>query len=134
MAAGGDLRRVVDRVRQVREQRAHLVLALDVELVCLHLHAVFVLQCLSGLHAHQHLLRGGVGAFEIMAVVRGDEGDVHLPRKAHKPRQYPLLLDKAVILYLEEEIVLAEDRAVALGHAARVIFAAVEQQLRNVAG
>ena len=59
-AALGDLLRVFDRLRERGEHAAHLFLALYIELVGLHAHAVFIRKGFARLNAHKHFLRARV--------------------------------------------------------------------------
>ena len=133
VAARGDLRRVFNGVREVGEEGAHLLLALDVELARGHLHAIWVGERLARLYAHQHFLRLGIVGGQVVAVVGDDEGDVHLPRQFDQARQHLLFLGDAVILQFDEEIAASEDVQILLRHLPGFVVAPVEQKFRQVA-
>ena len=73
-----DLEGVVARLGAVREQCAHLVLGLHVELRALHADAVGVVDLGAGADAHDDVLDGGVVAREVVEIVGGDDLDAHL--------------------------------------------------------
>ena len=133
LAARGDFRRVFNGLREVGEQGAHLVLALDVQFPRGHLHAVGVGKGLAGLDAHEHFLRVRVGGGEVVAVVGDDQGNVQFPRQAHQPRQYLLFLRDTVILQFHIEIARPEDVHIPLRHFAGLVIPPVEQQLGQIA-
>ena len=133
MAALGDFDGVLERLGEIRKDLAHFRLGFDEHLVALHAHPLFVAQRLAGLYAHEHFLRLSVLTVYVVAVVRGDEGDVHLPRQIDQAGQHALLVLKAVILNFNEEIAAPEYVEVFLRHGARVVLAAVQQQRGNVA-
>ena len=111
LAALGDLHRVVDGLRVLGEEGAHLVLALDVELLCLELHAAGVVQRLARLDAHQHVLRLGVLLADVVGVVGGHQRDASLLAQAVQPGQDLPLLRKAVILDLKIVVLRPHDGA-----------------------
>ena len=128
-----DLPRPVHRVRHLPEDGAHLLLALDVELLGLHAHPLLVRQRLARLDAHQHFLRRCVLFLKVVAVVCRDQRDVHLPRQGDQPREHGLLVPQVMIHDLDIEVFLAED-VLHLPHVgAGTLVLAVHQQLRQVA-
>ena len=81
IAALGNVHGVVRRFRQLREQGAHLLLALEVQLLALKAHPGRVVHGLAHLDAHQHILVIGVLFFDIVGVVGEGQGDASLPVK-----------------------------------------------------
>ena len=133
MAALGDPDGVIERFGKIRKDLAHFRFGLDEHLVALHAHALFIAQRLAGLYAHEHFLRLRVLAVDVVAVVCGDEGNVHLPRQRDQAGQHALLVGQPVILNFDEEAAAPEYVEIFLRHIARVAFAAVQQQRGNVA-
>ena len=107
----GDLYRVVHRVGVVGEQGAHLVLALEIELRAAEAQPVRVVDGLSHLDAHEHILIVGVLTRRVVRVVRGAKWDARLAVYAQHSGGRALLLRHAVVLYLEIEPVRAEQLA-----------------------
>jgi hypothetical protein len=68
-----------------------------------------------------------------MAVVGGDQRQVHGARELYKPRQRLLFLREAVILKLNVEIPLAEDGDILFHHLLCVVLPPVQKELRDVA-
>ena len=134
VAAPGDRLGALYGVLEVGEALAHLVLGLDIHLVGVHAHAVLVGQGLARLDAHQHLLGSGVLAGQVVAVVGHHQRNVHLPGQAHQPGVHRPLVRQAVVLQLDEEVVLPEDVDIAPGHLPGFVLPAVQQQLGQVAG
>ena len=132
-ALGGDLRRVVRGVGAVGKERAHLVLALEVELLRLKAHALGVVHRLAGLDAHQHVLVIGVGLVYIVRVVRQRKGDARLVVDAQDAPGGRVLLGDAVALDLEVEVV-AEDLAQLQRPLPGLFVLAVDYLARDVAG
>ena len=136
----GDLERVVDDLGRPREELAHLILALEVELGARHALAVLVVQARGGADAGQDVLGGRVVAREVVVVVGGDDLDAELGAQAHDllgeravGEAPPCRVGQAVVLDLEVEVV-AEDLLVGEGPAARLVGAAVEVHARDDAG
>ena len=69
----GDRQGVVAGLREVPPEVAHLGGALEVEVLGVELEPVRVGHRLAGLHAQQHLVRGGVGGVGVVQVVGGEE-------------------------------------------------------------
>ena len=104
----GDLCRVGAGFRHHGEQLVHLVCGLDVEFISLELHAVGILNGLTGLDAQQDALHLGVLFAQIMGVVGGCHGDARLPGKLDKLRQNGGILLQAVILQFDVVILCTE--------------------------
>ena len=131
-AARGDLRGVVRGLGVFGEERAHLLLALEVELLRLEAHAVGLLEGLAGLDAQQHVLRG-VGFLDIVRVVGEREGDAGVTVEADELARGALLLLDAVILDLEIEVLLAEGLPQHEGALFGALVFVVDQRLRDLA-
>ena len=99
----GNLDRVIQRLRDIGKQGAHLLFALDIEFVRLEQPAA-VRQRTPHLQAHQNVLRPGVLLFHIVAVVGRDKRNVQFPRQRDEQRVDAPLLRQAVVLYLDIEI------------------------------
>jgi len=84
VALGGDLERVVAGLGNPREELAHLVLGLHVELRAFHLHAVGVVERGGLADAREDVLRGGILAIEVVEVVGRDDLDVELVGHLHE--------------------------------------------------
>ncbi len=118
---------VVDGLRAVGEQSAHLVLALDVELLGLEPHTVLVLHQLTHLDAHEHVLHGGVLPRQVVAVVGGHHGNAGLAAQAHDARDHRLLFGDFVVLDFQVIAVLAEQLPHFQGMGLRALVVAVPQ-------
>ncbi len=114
------------------EQRAHLLLTLEVELLGLEAHAVGLVHGLAGLDAQQHVLGGGVGLFHIVGVVGDDEGDAGVAAELFEALGGLPLLGDAVILDLQIEVVAEECLQIQRAGFGRLIVAA-DQLLRDLA-
>ena len=125
---------VVDGLGAVGEQGAHLLLALDVELVRLKAHPVGVLHQLAHLDAHEHVLHGGVLPGEVVAVVGGHHGNARLPAQAHDPRDHRLLLRNPVVLDLQVVPVLPEQLPHLQGVGLGSLVVAVSQAAGDLPG
>ncbi len=108
IAALGNVGGVVRRLLPVREERAHLLLALEIQLLRFKAHAVGVVNGLAHLYAHQNVLIICVLLFYIVRVVCDDKGNARVLMERDKLRRGTLFVAYAVILYLKEEIPLAE--------------------------
>ena len=132
VAALGDLPRDVDGLGIGRERLAHLLLALDIEFVGGKLHIAPVLDGAVGLDADEDVLRAAVLLLGVVAVVGGDERDARLAGYTRYQRQDALLLGDAVVLYLKEEVVLAEDVAVFQRRRLCAVIVGIEQLARHL--
>ena len=105
----GDEQRRVARRLDLPEEVAHLGSALEVVLVGVEAEAVDVGEQRPGLDAQQRVVRLGVGAVGVVAVVRCQQGRADLRGDLDELGVGPGLLGQAVVLELDEEVVLAED-------------------------
>ena len=133
LAARGDLTRLMHGLRTVGKEREHFRLALDIEFLGFHSHARLVLERLARLDAHEHLLGGRVLAVEIVAVVGGYQGNARLPCQRLEAGEHHALLRQAMVHDFHKVIALAEKRL----HLKRILFrvlrAALQQQLGQIA-
>ena len=133
----GHLERVVDDLRAPREELAHLLFALEVELGARHALAVLVVELGGGADAGEHVLGGGVLAREVVVVVGGDDLDTQLATELHDllgeravGEAAPVGVREAVVLDLEVEVV-PKDLLVGEGPAAGLVRAPVEVHARD---
>ena len=131
IAAFGYFRSPLDRVGVLRKEREHLLLAFQIELLRLELHARILAEGMVRLDADEHLLHLGIFFGDIMNIVRGDERNPRLPRQLGEHRDYTPLLGQTVILNLEEEVVFAHDGAIPEGFFLRALVVTAEQSARN---
>ena len=103
-----DLLRDVAGFGDVREDLAHLLLGLQVELVVGETHAVRVRKTGLRADAKQHVVRLGVFLIDIVGIVCRDEGDVQLFRQLLEHGVDLLFLVQALVLDLQIEIAPAE--------------------------
>ena len=108
IAAVGDALGVLDRVGIFGEERAHLLLALEVIFLALEAQAHRLIDRAAGLDAEEHIVDLRILALEIVRVVRGDEGDAQLVRHLEERRAHAQLLADAMVLNFQIEPV-AED-------------------------
>ena len=109
-AALGDRHGVRDRLGAPgAKPRLHLVGVLDVELVVVEAHPALVLERLAHADAQQDLVREGVVAAQVVAVVGRDGGGARLGREPQQVRDDRGLLGQAVVHDLDVEVALAED-------------------------
>ena len=108
IAAVGDLLRIFYGFRCVREDRAHLILALHIELAAGIAHAVLVGELFAGLNTQEDIVGLRVPGIGIMAVVRRDQRDTEFLRHRKKRGIDLLLIRVTMILQLEEEVALPE--------------------------
>ena len=134
MAALGDFLRAFNRVGVFGKDTAHLILALDIQLAGFHAHAVGIVERLAGLDAHENLLRVRVLPAEVVAVVRGQQGDARFAADLHEQRDDALFILQIVIHDFHEIVALAEDAFHLAGVGAGRFEIAVEQQPVELAG
>ena len=85
IAALGNLQRVRDRLRMIREQSAHFVGRFEIKLGHVT-HAPLVVHHLAGADADHHVVRLVMAAFEEMHVVRRDQSDAEFLRELRQDR------------------------------------------------
>ena len=130
--AFGDRQGVVARLGELAEDLAHLLGALEVELLGLEPEALHVGLHLLLLDAQQDVVRLRVLLQRVVQVVRADDGDVQLVAQVDLAAQDLLLLTDPVVLELDEVVVGPEDVAVLGGGLARAVVLAVQQLLREL--
>ena len=87
----------------------HLVGGLDVELLRVELEALGVVHGAGGLDAEEDLVGAAVVVGDVVGVVGGDEGDAEVAFELEELVADGFVGGEAVVLDLEEEVVLAED-------------------------
>ena len=113
-AAVRDALRVVQGLRGVRKEAAHLFFTLDIELSAGIAHAVLVRQLFACLDTQQDIVGLRVLRIGIVAVIGGDQRNSHLPAHTEQFRIDSLLVRISVVLQFQEKIALAENVQVAL--------------------
>ena len=114
----GDPCRILHGLLVIPKQAVHLGGGFEIVFVRFKAQRTTVGETGVRLYAHKYRLRLGVRFFEIMHVVRGDERYAGAFVYAIEPFRDSLLIRYAVILKLEKEIPVAEDRV----QLSRVIF------------
>jgi hypothetical protein len=112
VAARGDRGGVLDRLGDVLERRVHLGRRLHVIAVDDVLEPLLVLEALAGLDRHQHVVRGRVGAVDVVAVIGGDQRNAELLAHPHQLAVERLLLGHRRGHQLEEEVAWREHAGV----------------------
>ncbi len=133
VAALCDLPRAVHGVLEFAEELHHFVARLEVEVRRTPAHAVRVVEILAGLDAHEDFVRPRILFAEVVRIVGGDEREAGFAGKAHEFGCQALILLQVVVLHFEEEILGAEDVAILVRHAPRIVVLVGKQSLRNVA-
>jgi hypothetical protein len=133
LAPLGDRDGALERLGHAHEVLVHLARRLQEVAVDRVLHPLLVGEALAGLDRHQHLVGGGVGAVDVVAVVGGDQRDVELGPHLDQRLVELLLLGRLGRHQLEEEVALAEDVLVLAGHRLGLGDAALGQGLRHLA-
>jgi hypothetical protein len=105
----GDPRRGGQGLVVAGHRVVHLVGAAEEELLRLELHPVRVVERLARVDAEQDVVRRGVLAGQVMRVAGGDHRQAHPPRDVERPLGAFALDADAVVLDLDEEVLLAED-------------------------
>ena len=123
----------IDSVLQFTEQEHHFIARLQVEIGMVPVHPVGVGHGLPRLNAHQNLVRAGIFTAQVMRVVGGDERNASFYGKTIDLGREALVLFQAVVLNLEEEILLAEDVAISVRQAAGVFVFIVEDGFVKIA-
>ena len=108
VAALRELHGARDDVRVVREESSHLFSGLDVELFSAELEAFGVVHAAGGLDAEEDLVGAGIGVFDVMRIVGGDERDVEVLLHAKHIVNNGFVRTEVVVLNLKEEVSLAE--------------------------
>src|SRR5579885_2152719 len=127
----GDFHRVAEFLRFRPERLRHLVRRLDVQFVGIETPSRFVRHRLSGLDAEQDLVRLGVAAMEVVAIVGRDYRQSDLARDvAQRVIDWRM---QAVVLKLDIEAI-AESLRIPFGSLARLVHPALPEPSRNLAG
>ena len=115
-----DLKRAVDGVFKIAEDRHHFLAGFQVELGLIEAQAVGVAHGLAGLDAQHDLVSARIAFPHVMRVVGGDQRNPRLLRQAVHQRNQQLILVDIVVLDFEEEVFFPEHVLVLVGHAAGV--------------
>src|SRR6266511_2508378 len=108
----GDLQCRVARARELAvPQRAHLLRRLEVEVARVELEPFRVGHRRPGLHAEQHLVRGGVGRVRVVQVVGGNRLEAKVLAQAKQVVPDPGLDVDPMVHQLEVEVLRTEDVA-----------------------
>ena len=115
VAALGNEQRVLQRVGDVLEDNAHLLGRLQEELIAVVAQALRIVDGLARADTEQDVVRLMIALLQIMDVVGADKRKIQLACERQDPLVDDLLFLDALVLHLEEEIVLPEDVAKAAG-------------------
>jgi len=133
VAALGDADGGVERVAVVREQRAHLGLGLEVELGRLELHPVHVAQHRLGLEAQEAVVHERVVARGEVDVVGDDGAEPDLLGEPGEHGHRARLVVDAVVLELDEHVLVAEQLLEELEHGLGLVVAFGEHERGDLA-
>ena len=120
---------VVTCSRHLSKKVPHLRRALQIVLLAFELEALRVVDRGTCLHAQQGVMSNGVLALAVMAVVGCDERSVERAGNPDEAGVGPALLIEAMILQLDEEVLLAEDVLEPSGECRRGVKVAGEEGL-----
>ena len=130
----GHQQRVVHGVRQLAaEEATHLLRRLQVELVRLEPQPAGRVEVRARPDAQQQVVRLVLLRHGVVGVVGGQHRDPHAPRQLDELRVEARLLGHAVVLDLDEEVVLAEDGPILVGRLAGRPLVAIGQALEDLA-
>ena len=124
---------VLQGLGAVGKEGRHLLLALDVKLLGLELHAVGVVHRPARLDAHEDVLHLGVLPPQVVGVVGGDEGNARLLVEAHQSGVHLPLGGDAVVLELQVVAVLPEPLPHLQGHLFGLVVVPGGEQLGHLA-
>jgi hypothetical protein len=127
VAAFGDGEGALEGIGEIAEDFKHFGGGFVEELVGGELHAVGFGEGLAGLDAEEDFLGAGVGVAEVVAIIGSDKRNAGFLGKAEEIGVNALFDFEALILNFEEEIGFAEEVAEAVGRAAGVVEAIVEE-------
>ncbi len=133
VAALRDLPGAVHGVLEFAEELHHFLARLEVEIRRAPTHAVGIVEILAGLDAHQDFVRARIFFAQVMRIVGGHQRKAGFAGEAHQCGREALILLQVVVLHFEEEILGAEDVAILVRHAPRIVVLVGKQGLRNVA-
>ena len=108
MAQFRDFRRIVCCLRKMRKKAAHLRFAFEIELLSFEAHAVFFIQRLPGLDAHQYILIIGICLIQIMGIIGQCKGDAGFTAELLKSFGYGHFFGNSVVLDLQIKTVRTE--------------------------
>ncbi len=125
---------VDDRLRHLRERPLHLGPRLQVKLLAVEAHALFVLELGAGLDAEHGVVRSGVARVHIVDVVGADHRQPEFLGQLEEPGDDLPLLGQAVVLHFDEVVLAAEDLHEPGAGLSRVLEALVQKVLRHQRG
>ena len=109
IAAVGNDEGVGNGLLLVGEELPHFLLALEIELLGLHLHAGRVADAFAGLDGHEDVLIIGVLFINIVGIVGEDEGNAGFLMDADQPAGGPLLLREPMLLNFQIKVLCPEE-------------------------
>ena len=109
VTALGNRHGVAQRLREVSEDRRHLLRRLQVELIAVVAQPLLVRHVLAGADAQQDVVRVVVRLPQVVHVVGADERQTEIPGDGRQAPVDHLLVVDALVLHLQEEVVRAED-------------------------
>jgi len=130
----GDEAGVGERLRDLAEEFQHLVGGLQVEGGRVELHAVRLGDFGAGLDAEEGVVRGGVGLFDVVDVVRADRLELVFLGEAEEAGDDVALLGDAVVLEFDEVVFAAEDLDVAGAGGVGLLLAVAHEVLADLGG
>ena len=133
IAAVGNQKGIGNGFLLAGEEQAHLLLALEVEFLRLHLHAGFVINRFAGLDGHEDILIIRVFLIYIMGIVGEGERNARLFMEADQAGGGPLLFRDAVILDFKIKVLRAEKIAQGDGFALCFFIVPLQDTLGNIA-
>ena len=111
VATLGNEHRVAECLGVIFEDGRHLFGRLEKELISRVAEALGIVDGLAGADAEQNVVRLVVALSQVVHVVGRDQRQPEIARKRNNPAIDDLLLFDALVLHLEEEVVLAQDVA-----------------------
>ena len=134
LTAHGDFMGSLYGLAQLREQGMHFLFALDIQLVGVLAHPLFIIQRLSGLNAHQNFLSGSILPGEVMTVIGDNHGDAGIIGQADQQGKDPFFIRQTMVHELNKEISLSENLFHCLCMFNGSIIPAIQQQLIDAPG
>ena len=131
LAAFRDFDGVLQRLGMLRKERCHLVRILDVELLCLKLHARRVVDRLAHLDGHQDILNARILAGQVVRVVGGHQSEIEFACQLVQAAVDFLLHRDTMILHFQIEVVTVKNFKELLAQLIRTVDIALSQRTRN---
>src|SRR5690554_2594849 len=130
-AALGDLHRIFDRLRMVREERRHLIVRLEIHLGALMMERAHLVDGARDADAEEGELALRLLLLHKMNAIGGDEREPKLFGELDEDGVERCVLWEAVILELDEEVVLSVDIEETLERFSSGVWAFLEDGLRD---